>query len=110
MILSNQAFSTSTQSLFQATIAMSLKTLLAALFTDSSYCAECLTSLPINSLPLITTVSIEQTQFVPTNANGKTSLSKDWNDKWFCFSVTQPLFLVIITTNCFHYVLLRKRG
>ena len=35
---------------------MSLKTLLAALFIDSSYCADCLTSLPINSLPLITTI------------------------------------------------------
>ncbi|MCX7066335.1 MAG: hypothetical protein NTW85_01355 [Methylococcales bacterium] len=56
---------------------MSLKTLLAlaiiALFTGSSYCAECLTSLPIN----YHNENIRQIQFILEDTKGKTLLSKN---------------------------------
>lgn len=71
-----------------------LTVLIIALFTTSSYCAECpngtVTKLnyTLNNVPTVNRLdqSIGQTRFVLTDTKGTTRVSKDYDGKWFCLA------------------------
>jgi hypothetical protein len=81
-----------------------LAVLIIALFTTSSYCAECpkgtVTKLnyTLNNVPTINRLdqSIGQTRFVLTDTNGTTRLSKDYDGKWFCLAFNKATKTYIV--------------